>query len=515
MPLYSFVLFVCLLALVPLSRAWLALPSSPKSNHHRQFFPSILPDSCAPTCSTNTCSTNSCSTNTCSTNNCSTNNNSCCAKCQGALHGQVIETHDHGDRYYHAACFTCHECHETIQGPFHASIIPGIQSQLSAEALFHPNCYKKRMGLHCDYCGHLLEQEWTQHDGRKYHPSCYTHFVQVKCVVCNQGMEGAWTITDPFGNVAHAQHHHHHHPHHPHDTTTTTTTPTATCASCQRILTQHDNPLPQQLRDGRVICGYCAATAVTTSAQISVALQDVMQQLQAVLGGVQGVNSINDNDDDNHHQQQHQQQQQTTTTNHNGWQGQIHIHLADRQALAQQAQQAGCLAHSHGNSNFHGLTTTTRITTALATLPQTFTTMEHEIVLLRSLPELQFRGVLAHELLHVWLNEAGLSPAHAPQLVEGFCNLGSWLIYKREAARHEARPQALQRHSPLARHPHTRKEQTNAALANVLLQQLQQDPDVVYGDGYRTMRQILQQQGWHGVLTKLAQASAGDGHTRR
>jgi hypothetical protein len=148
-----------------------------------------------------------------------------------------------------------------------------------------------------------------------------------------------------------------------------------------------------------------------------------------------------------------------------GFQGRIDLHLSTRDELTIKAETAGC---AHGN--FHGLTTTTRITTD-------HVVMEHEISLLEGLPDLQFRGVLAHELLHVWLNEAGLQPP--TELMEGFCNLGSYAVYS------------------------SAETELDQGLAKVLMQQMEQDPDPVYGDGYRVMKAILDQQGWEGVFRKV------------
>ena len=57
-------------------------------------------------------------------------------------------------------------------------------------------------------------------------------------------------------------------------------------------------------------------------------------------------------------------------------------------------------------------------------------TEEYHIYVLSNLHELAFRAVLAHEFLHVYLfqNEYDLRS----DLREGFCNLGSQMIYKQD-----------------------------------------------------------------------------------
>lgn len=263
-----------------------------------------------------------------------------------------------------------------------------------------------------------MANEWTEYEDRKYHPSCYRQFVQTKCDVCQQGLDGAWFVSDPWGNNAHTHH---------------GNEPTASCSCCQRIISKETSNGGRRFPDGRIICGICQTSSVTKGGQIPTALHRVLNDLQQVMT-VQG------------------------------FQGRIDVHLANREELTIRAQGAGC---AHGN--FHGLTTTTRITTDIVV-------MEHEITLLHGLPDLQFRGVLAHELLHVWLNEAGLQPPM--DLMEGFCNLGSHAVYIKAPPK-------------------------DREFATVLLEQMEQDPDPVYGDGYRTMKAILQRQGWQGVFRKI------------
>ena len=58
------------------------------------------------------------------------------------------------------------------------------------------------------------------------------------------------------------------------------------------------------------------------------------------------------------------------------------------------------------------------------------TNEKYHIYILSYLHEIEFKSVLAHEFLHVFLfqNKYDLSPEYR----EGFCNLGSQLIYKKD-----------------------------------------------------------------------------------
>jgi hypothetical protein len=53
---------------------------------------------------------------------------------------------------------------------------------------------------------------------------------------------------------------------------------------------------------------------------------------------------------------------------------------------------------------------------------------KHTIYIFDYLPKIKFAGVLAHEMLHVWQNEKGI--ALSPMRTEGFCNLGSYVVYE-------------------------------------------------------------------------------------
>lgn len=88
------------------------------------------------------------------------------------------------------------------------------------------------------------------------------------------------------------------------------------------------------------------------------------------------------------------------------------------------------------------------------------TRYSHTIYVLGHLHRVPFAGVLAHEYLHVWQNEHRLSPP--PQVCEGFCNLGSWLVYRQIAT----------------------------DLAAAMMRNLEKSPDPVYGDGFRRVKAV-------------------------
>ena len=91
------------------------------------------------------------------------------------------------------------------------------------------------------------------------------------------------------------------------------------------------------------------------------------------------------------------------------------------------------------------------------------------------LPDLHFRGVLAHEMLHSWLALYGREVTKDE--CEGFCNLGEAFIYTKE----------------------------DTPLAHYLLKRMYKNEDLVYGEGYRLQKERYEKLGWVGLLESLRQ----------
>lgn len=87
---------------------------------------------------------------------------------------------------------------------------------------------------------------------------------------------------------------------------------------------------------------------------------------------------------------------------------------------------------------------------------------KHTIYIFDYLPKIKFAGVLAHEMLHAWQHEKGISMS--PMFTEGFCNLGSYVVY---AA-------------------------INTELSQLFMKNLEEDTDPIYGDGFRKVLEIYQ-----------------------
>jgi hypothetical protein len=99
--------------------------------------------------------------------------------------------------------------------------------------------------------------------------------------------------------------------------------------------------------------------------------------------------------------------------------------------------------------------------------------ISHSIYIVIGLHQIEFEAVLVHELLHVWLNEHTIAlPYHQ---TEGFCNLGSALVY----------------------------EASDSQLASFLLKNMEKDPDPIYGQGFRRLRTEVRRYGWNKLISEL------------
>lgn len=97
----------------------------------------------------------------------------------------------------------------------------------------------------------------------------------------------------------------------------------------------------------------------------------------------------------------------------------------------------------------------------------------YRIKVLKNLSKIAFAGVFAHELLHLWQYAHKIN---APDpICEGFCNLGKYLVLAL-IARNES-------------YPH--------------MSYMLQNDDVVYGEGFRTLKVLHDVVGWKGVLEKM------------
>ena len=197
------------------------------------------------------------------------------------------------------------------------------------------------------------------------------------------------------------------------------------CHSCSRIISQEITQGGYRYKDGRHICSLCQVSIVVDDPMINASYKSVITQFESI-----GIHNFPNN---------------------------INIQLIDLIDLNNKfgTQKHGSLKGVTHTGNHYNLE------------PQ------YTIFILSGLPKIEFEAVLAHELLHIWLYDNNY---HLNQKeTEGFCNLGSQLIYKKNGTH----------------------------FSKIHLQAMENDPHLIYGDGYRKMNAILRESNWKNLLKNL------------
>jgi len=276
---------------------------------------------------------------------------------------------------------------------------------------YHEDCYRDHIQPRCDYCKKLIHDAFNILDNKKYHPDCYTDHIVPRCEICESPLLGRY-ISDYWGNAYHQSHN----------------SELPECQSCGRLICKNLTNGGFKLSDGRHVCSICNETAVVGDFLLESSMDYVKRLLTS--------NGIDDLPND------------------------IPISLVDSQTLKR-------LSKTYSDA-MHGFTDQ-----SMQTRNGQVISKESHIYILSHLPLIMFRAVLAHELLHVYLFEKDLDLKS--EIREGFCNLGSEMVYKNSSSEFA-------------------KFRQRNMLDN-------QDPD--YGYGYRKMSKQLDQKGWRYLLETL------------
>jgi len=198
------------------------------------------------------------------------------------------------------------------------------------------------------------------------------------------------------------------------------------CHSCSRIISQSVTQGGYVYPDGRHMCSLCYITAIHNDSLIYIAYQSVTAQLKAV-----GIMNIPNN---------------------------IPITLVNIHILNEKAEH---LSHA----NLKGFTQFPEKSNSKLPIENPY-----HIYILSGLPQLEFEAVLAHELLHIWLeiNSLDLDIINA----EGFCNLGSSLIYENDGTK----------------------------FSQIHLKAMVNNPDEAYGRAFLNFQKELKENGWKKLI---------------
>ena len=156
------------------------------------------------------------------------------------------------------------------------------------------------------------------------------------------------------------------------------------CECCSRIISQKITNGGYILNDGRHICSLCDVSIIRTSEEVTNSFKYVNSILKK-----NGIDNIDINE--------------------------IKIALIDK---IQMKEYYGPYKVDH----LHGMTKIEPINKE-----------PFKIYILNNLPKTQFEAILAHELLHIWLYKKNIFLDNLT--MEGFCNLGSYIIYSLDDTR--------------------------------------------------------------------------------
>lgn len=271
-----------------------------------------------------------------------------CAKCGKIVKGEGVSFEG---RLYHRECFVCSYCGGALTGRV-----------VSQEGRFyHPECNPASGKRVCAWCRKPFSGRYLSYDERFYHVECYHEHVEKKCYLCGLPIKTHY-YTDYWGHFVHAEH---------------DGKPTRFCYSCGKAILREGRRLSKKY----VLCSDCAATSVTTSAQVARCLAAVLALFKSL--GITGV-------------PEHIPIKLLPKDQMEGVEGRIYSPKGSRSLASQ----------------------------------------DFRIEINEGLPELHFQGVLAHELLHSWLRLYGREVTKDEK--EGFCNLGCAFVYQKSGKKEAA-----------------------------------------------------------------------------
>lgn len=195
------------------------------------------------------------------------------------------------------------------------------------------------------------------------------------------------------------------------------------CNTCSRIISKGLTGGGLEFNDGRHMCKLCSTSMINSEHLKIKSIGNVLRMLS----------DVNISIDDKL----------------------VSINLVDRESL----QSATYSISKHSKESIKGYTY--------------YNNQNYVINILWGLNQLEFEAVLAHELLHVWIDYNNIKLNKSK--LEGFCNLGSSLVY----------------------------DNYSIELADILKLSLENNPNPIYGKGYKYMNSLLDIYGWEKLALML------------
>ena len=278
---------------------------------------------------------------------------------------------------------------------------------------YHKQCYKNHIQPKCNICKKNIVGIYNIENGKKYHEQCYDNFLLPKCDICIKPIKNTY-IVDKWNNKYHKSH----------------KFKLPNCDSCTRIICNNITKGGLKVSSERDVCNLCKPFLVNKKKLVYNFARQVKNELKEV-----GIENLPKN---------------------------IPIKLVQSRKELKKLSKIKHLNLS-GYTKYEYESLNGRIIKK-----------SYMIYILSNLHQTEFKSVLAHEFLHVYLFENNYQLS--PEIREGFCNLGSELIYKND----------------------------NSKYSTLKLENMKNNPDPVYGLGFKKMSKLLEQNGWSILLRKLA-----------
>ena len=282
----------------------------------------------------------------------------------------------------------------------------------SKDKNYHKRCYRQFIQKRCEECGDIISGIYNISEGKEYHESCYIKYVLPKCDVCQQPVENKY-IKDFWGNYYHDYH----------------DKKMPSCDNCSRLICKPLTNGGFSINSNRFVCNICKKDLIKNKSQLKNSLNSVLSILKTV-----GISKLP---------------------------ADLPITLVDsRDELIRRS--GNRLGNIQGYTNYEE-----------STLGGKIIEQKYHIYLLSNLHNEIFKAVLAHELLHVYLFQNKLDLRS--DIREGFCNLGSNLVYQHYGSK----------------------------LSKYRMKMMNESTDPDYGTGYKKMKIKLDNIGWKKLLKKL------------
>ncbi len=279
---------------------------------------------------------------------------------------------------------------------------------------YHEQCYKDHIQLRCNHCKNLINGTYNLKDEKSYHKQCFINFILDKCDVCYQPIEGEY-IKDPWGNI----YHNHHRSKMP------------SCESCNRLISKNTTDGGYRINESRSVCNICRGYVINDKNEIENIYSDLRNELKNL--------------------------------------GIINLPKTMSVKLIDTKEELFRISKIPSSNGLQGYTKYSYQTIGRKKINENFT-----IFILSNLHDINFRAVLAHEMLHVYLFKNDISLRES--LVEGFCNLGSKYVYD---------------------------SNIENKISELKLKSMYKSNHPEYGKGFRIMDSELERHGWSKLLKKL------------